>query len=188
MLDLQHKDSPVQDPKRMNMRSLCLLRSCSMSSLFGVAWFTSKEPRGVGVSTAVKFGDMDTGWRFGDVLAVAVRNGKFGEVEVVDDVEVASVDGMKFGDVAAGDADMRYGDMGAVAAVTAGKFGDMDFVGMRGRKFGDMAKESVRFGAETEEVANKAEKFGDMEVRTDADVCCADVLGQIASAPSSTWS
>jgi hypothetical protein len=192
----------VHDPKRMNMRSLCLLRSCSMSSLFGVAWFTSKEPRGVSVSTAVKFGDMGTGWRFGDVLAVAVRDGKFGGVDVVeakfeayvdtgvtfDDLEVANVDGMKFGDVAAGDADMRYGGMGAGVAVTAGKFGDIDFVGMRGRKFGDMAKESVRLGAETEEVANRAGKFGDVEVRTDADVCCADVLGQIASVSSSTGS
>jgi hypothetical protein len=156
----------------------------------------------VGASTAVKFGDIGTGRRFGDVVVGIVSDAKFGETEVVvvdeakfgdvdtggkwGEIVVERTDGMKFGDVAANDADMRLGDMGAVA-VTAGKLGDIDFVGMRGRKFGDNANESVRFGVESE-VATRAGRSGDVDVCGDSVVSCTDVLGQVASAPSSIGS
>jgi hypothetical protein len=147
----------------------------------------------VGASTAAKFGDMGTGRRFGEFGVGAVREEECGDVEVVASEEAkfgdvdtgrkfgeVEVDGMKFGELAAGD---RFGDIGAVA-VTAGKFGDIDFVGMRGRKFGDIANESVRLGADNK-VPNKDGGSGDVDVE-DADGSCANVLSQTAWTPSPT--
>jgi hypothetical protein len=66
-------------------------------------------------------------------------------------------------------------------------FGDTDFVGMYGRKFGDMANESVLFGAKGE-VVNRAGKSGDADNGMDVEISCAVVRGHVALAPSSTWS
>jgi hypothetical protein len=81
--------------------------------------------------------------------------------------------------------DVKFGDtdMGLVAAE---KFGEAESRFVAGRTFGGMAKESIRLDIEG---ANSARRFDD--VKHDGVVLaasCADVLGQIASAPSSTWS
>jgi hypothetical protein len=149
------------------------------------------------VSNAVKFGDFGIGSKFGetgatndeksgDFDAVAVDEAKFGDVDT----------GGKFGDIGAvvginlGEADtvgvvvVKFGEE-AVLVVTASISGDTDLTGMRGRKLGDMANESVLFGA-TRHVANNAETSGDVDVSIGVGLSCVDVLGHRASAPSST--
>jgi hypothetical protein len=63
--------------------------------------------------------------------------------------------------------------------------GDTDFVGMYGRKFGDMANESVLFGGKGD-VANSAGKSGDADDGMHVDISCAVVRSHLALAPSST--
>lgn len=166
------------DMNRMNMKSLCLFRSCSKSSF---ALLSCKLYCG-SVSTARKFGDLgtggksgDDGMKFGDMGVVVTVEAKFGDVATGGSFgDVETVDGKKFGDVEA-------------VEVRGGKFGDTDFVGICGRKFGDRAKESFLLGAESD-VAKRAGKSGDVEADVNVDTSCAAVLGHIASAPSSTWS
>jgi hypothetical protein len=150
------------------------------------------------VSSAVKLGDFDTGRKFGEA---GIANGvKFGEANVVvaADAKLGDVDARaKFGDIGAviglklGDAiacavGVKFGDLAAVV-LAASISGDTDFVGIVGRKFGDMANESVLFGADSDG-ANMAAKSGDVDESVGAGLLYVDTLGHTASAPSSTWS
>lgn len=150
------------------------------------------------VSRAVKLGDFDTGRKFGE--AGAASGIRFGEAGMVADAEakLGDVDtGGKFGDIGVtigarlGEAIVRavgikFGEV-AAAVPTASISGDTDFVGIVGRKFGDMANESVLLGADSD-VANMAGKSGDVDASVSAGLSNVDTLGHSAFAPSSTWS
>jgi hypothetical protein len=148
------------------------------------------------VSSAVKLGDFDTGRKFGEA---GVANGvKFGEADVVAaaDAELGDVDtrakfgdigvviGLKLGDAITCAVGVKFGDL-AVVVLTASISGDTDFVGIVGRKFGDMANESVLLGADSDG-ANMAAKSGDVDETVGAGLLYVDTLGHTASAPSST--
>ena len=78
----------------------------------------------IGAMAGTKLGEMATGVRLGDL---GIGGTKLG---------ITGVDAMKFGD--------------AGVVVTAAISGETDFFGIQGRKFGDVANESVRFGTERE--------------------------------------
>jgi len=146
----------------------------------------------------VKFGDLDTGRKFGE--AGAANGIRFGEAGMAADAEanLGDVDiGGKFGDIGAsvgarlGEAIVRavgikFGDV-AATVLAASISGDTDFVGKIGRKFGDMANESVLLDADCD-VANRAGKSGVVDASVGAGLSKVDAFGHIASAPSSTWS
>jgi hypothetical protein len=69
-------------------------------------------------------------------------------------IDVGTLVEIKLGEVAIG---VKFGDMGVdgaklgeadVVEGTADISGDIDFFGIQGRKLGDVANESVRFGTE----------------------------------------
>lgn len=114
---------------------------------------------------------MSVGEKLGDVEIPPVNAGNSG------DIDGGAVTATKLGDIATG---IRFGDLGiddtklgmtgvdatrfgeAGVIVTAAMSGDTDFLGMQGRKFGDVANESVRFETECEVISrfgNKASAF-----------------------------
>ena len=151
-------------------------------------------------SSAQRFGDVGIGRQFGeagaaidetfdDLDVVAVDEAKFGDVDTGGKFgDVGAIVGMKLGeaDMVDGLADVKFGEV-AVVVFTASISGDTDLVGIRGRKLGDMANESVLFGA-TRHVANKADTSGDVDVNAGVGLSYVDAPGHLASAPSSTWS
>ena len=135
----------------------------------------------MGASSAVKLGDIDTGGKLGEAEVGAANDGKFGDMAVVATAEV------KFGEVATGakfgDKDVegvKFGEAG-IMEVAAAMSGDTDLVGMQGRKFGDVTKESVRFVGVCD-VANRADRFGEVMERLDS---CLDVSSHCAWASPS---
>lgn len=129
----------------------------------------------MGASSAVKLGEAEVG---------AANGGKFGDIDVVATAEA------KFGDVATGAKfgdrdveDVKFGEAGATEVTTA-MSGDTDFIGIQGRKLGDVAKESVRFAGVCD-VANKADRFGEGIGRFEAGVSCVQVSGHCVSASPS---
>lgn len=192
----------------MNIKFLCRLRSSSTSLVWtdppasvecvSVCFHADGFCAGINVSCAVKFGDFDIGRKFGE--AGAANGVKFGDIDVVavGRAKFGDVDtGGKFGDIGTvvgiklGEADIvgrivgvKFGEV-AVVVMTASISGDTDFVGIRGRKLGDMTNESARLGA-TRHVANKAETSSDVDVDVGVGLSCVDTLGHTAYAPSST--
>lgn len=76
------------------------------------------------------------------------------------DADIGTVDAAKLGEDAAG---RKFGDCDADVVVEGGKFGDIDFAGTTGLKFGDSANESVLFVVGLVAVVNRAGKSGDVE-------------------------
>lgn len=95
-----------------------------------------------------KLGDVDTraasAGNSGDSDVCAVAGIKLGEMATDRRLGDLGTDGTRLDNT--GDDGVKFGDAGVIA--TAGISGDTDFFGMQGRKFGDVANESVRLGGE----------------------------------------
>lgn len=105
---------------------------------------------------------------------VSVKAEKFGDVGI-------DVDGAKFGD-ACEVVGTKFGVTKAVAGAD-GTPGGIEKLFIVGRKFGDVANESVRLD---DAVAKKAFSSGDVEPIVGAVTSSMVVLGHTVSAPSST--
>ena len=84
----------------------------------------------------------------GDIDIGAIAGTKLGETATGVRLGDLGIGGTKLGNTKV-DA-MKLGDAGVVVAAAIS--GDTDFFGMLGRKFGDVANESVRFDAEREKI------------------------------------
>lgn len=125
-----------------------------------VGLFLNDRSCGDGAAMVMKLGDVDGAVKLRDMAGGPFEepadDTKFGDV----DIGTGTVDAAKLGEDATG---RKFGDCDADVVVEGGKFGDIDFAGTTGLKFGDSANESVLFVVELVAVVNRAGKSGEVE-------------------------